>query len=40
MEKRGDHRRKKFFKSNSVKALTLFNKERQGLLKVQVYFGW
>ena len=33
-EKRGEHRKKKFFTSNSVEALIPFNKEHHGLLKL------
>ena len=40
MEKRGDNRQEKFFTSNSVEALVLFNVEHQGLLRLQVPLGW
>ena len=40
MEKRGDNRLKKFFTSNSVEALILFNEKHCGLLKLQVPLGW
>ena len=40
MEKRGDNRLKKFFTSNSVEALILFNEKHWGLLKLQVPLGW
>ena len=39
MEKRGDNRLK-FFTSNSVEALILFNEEHWGLSKRQVPLGW
>ena len=38
LEKQGDHRKKKFFVNDSVKALILCNEKRQGLLKLHVPF--
>ena len=38
-EKRGDNRQK-FFTSNSVEALILFNEEHRDLSKLQVLLGW
>ena len=35
-----DNQKKKFFTSNSVKALIVFYEEHQGLLKMQVPLGW
>ena len=36
----GDNRKKKFFTSNSVEALILFNEGHQGLFKLQFPLGW
>ena len=36
----GKNRKKKFFTSNSMEALTMFNEEHQGLLKLQFPLGW
>ena len=36
----GENQKKKFLTSSPVEALILFNEEHQGLLKLQVHFGW
>ena len=39
-KKDGDHRKKKFFITNSVEALTPFNEKHGGLLKLHALLGW